>query len=342
MEYLNFQNIYGNNEDAYSKIIAQTFMISDNFRKGLIELINTKHNDKKIADLSTADLCRVSLENSFGPLGRLDILFELQNGLNIGIENKKWAALQEHQLKRYKSAFEAIGQPYILIFLSPKNYSLGEGDRPQNLNKGVFVQINYGEIFSICQQILSESSTDFEINYLTSLQNFLEGVTLMPLNNLEIDSLKFYYTAKNKILNILKEVNKNKEYIEDTANYLLSSRNINSNLCFYGFRFGTGWYYNDALLNNNAEIIFYIKDVEANIEEAKRKNLMLEQFYVKNMDKMESMFGGSIDYYVRKRKNECRLAIRRSLLDFEGKEIEEPIKWLSQVIQYMETALPEK
>jgi len=335
MEYLNFGNIYGSNEDAYSKIMAQTFIISEKFRSKFIALINSKHSDDKIKCLSAEDLSSVSLEKSFYNLGRLDISFELQSGMNIGIENKKWAGLQPNQLERYKEAFENIGQPYILVFLSPRNYALGANDKPKNLIKGVFVEVNYSEIYLICQQIVSEAHNELEKRYFSCLINFLGGVTLKPLTSLEIESLKSYFEAKNKIVNILREAKNDKEIIEDTANYLLSSRNIKDNICYFGFRFGTQWYYDQPLSKNSAEMIFYVKDTETNSENANKKNLLLERLCSAHKSEIIKIFDCQVDYYVRKRDNECRFAIRKSLLDFENKDIGEPINWLLDVLQYM-------
>ena len=50
-----------------------------------------------------------------------------------GIENKKWAPLQDGQLHKYTEAMRKDKKDYRLVFLSPSTYTLPESEKPEHL-----------------------------------------------------------------------------------------------------------------------------------------------------------------------------------------------------------------
>lgn len=340
MELLNFDIFFGSSEESYSKIIAQTIVFSEKFRKSFIKLINTKHDNKDIKNLlnNKIDINNIVLEYDFEALGRIDIFIELEDSLNIGIENKKWAKLQYDQLKRYNDALEKKNTPYVLIFLSPENYYLNNSDKPINLSKGVFVEVNYKEILNICQHISNKTKNSLEKNYFNSLINFIKEVTMEPFNLDEIKSLTTFYKARRKMINILNNIKRNDENIEETANYMLCRREINKFICYFGFRYGTDWYYNVPLLNENAEMIIFVKDVEKDEKIAKENNERLKNINNKFI-KEEVYKGIDSKYFERKTYNECRFAFRKSLKEYENKDVGSCIKWFQDIMGILEKEL---
>ena len=339
MHYLNFALYHGRNEQSYSKAVAQTLALSDEFRKKFLELLlSTANSPGNIKEFIDDDIHSITLEKDFGTFGRMDVVIETVSGLIIGIENKKWAGLQQNQLSRYAEAFEQIGQPYFLVFLTPKLYALSENERPKSIISGNFTHITYDNLLSIAIA-LSNNENSLEHNYFSGLSKFLEGLAMPPINIDEINSMKYYYRAKEKLINVLMEIKTEKGKIEDNPNYMLTARWIGKHLVFSGFRFGTNWYFNAPLLNNEPEIICYAKDTLPNILEATPQNDILQKFYSDEFKTLQTLFNCEVDYYPRKRPNECRLAIRKRLNDFNGKELSEMMKWLNDVIDYLSMRL---
>ena len=335
MSYLNFTNFYGKSEQSYSVAIAKTLAISEEFRKMFFELLlSLSTKPDAFREYICDDIHSISLEKDFGTWGRMDIVLETSAGLIIGIENKKWAGLQYRQLSRYVEAFEQIGQPYFLVFLTPKPYILPEGERPKSTTNGDFVHITYNSLLSIANN-LSATENSLERNYYFGFSKFLEGLALPPLNANEISSMKYYYRAKEKVTNVLSEVNDEKKKIQENPNYTLIFRKIGNYDFFYGYRFGTEWYYNAPLLNNGPELICYVRDVAQDIKEATPLNEYLKNLYSAEGKNIAKTFDCQVDYYARKRPNECRFAIRKSISSFEGKELTEMVLWFKQALEYL-------
>jgi len=332
---MNFNSFLGSSEASYSKVIAQTFILSGEFRKRLLEQMNRKHDNDIIKQMTKEDVLNVVLEKNFDGNGeRIDIFFELQNGLMIGIENKKWAMLQPKQLIRYQEAFEKLNQNYILVFLAPKNYALPPSEKPRNLKKGVFIEIDYVELDEICRTIVLNTKEELETNYFVSLKNFIGDLIMQPLNLSEINSLINFSSADKKINQIMDDLEF--EYgFEKNANYRLGYKIINGQVCYYGFRFGTQWYYKESLLNDQPELIFFIKDIEPDFSNATKSNEKISEFYKKHNVILKNQFLCEADYYQRKRANECRLVIRRSLADFENKDVSDVIQWFKGIEDFM-------
>lgn len=339
MDCMSFNYFFDSSEASYSKVIAQTFVLSTEFRKLLFEQINQKHDNNIIKQMTTEAIENVVLEKTFdGNCDRIDIFFELKNGLMIGVENKKWAGLQHEQLIRYKKALENLNQNYVLIFLAPKNYMIPQQEKPENLKNGVFIEINYAEIDEICKKILSNTQEDLVVNYFRSLKNFIGELIMEPLNQSEINSLRYFSSADKKINQILSDL-KFENGIEKNENYRLGYKVINGQSCYCGFRFGTKCYYREPLLDDQPEMIFYIKDDEPDFDNASKNNDKLKEFYTDYNKPLSKQFLSKVDYYDRKKANECRLAIRKSLADFESEDVSKIVNWFESIIKYLEQNL---
>lgn len=334
------RNFLGENETSYSKAIAQTFSLSEDFQKQFKNLINSKHSNQLIKEMTSDEVSKVILENNFdGNKDRIDILFELKNEFQIGIENKRWANLQKEQLFRYQAKLVEMDHPYILVFLAPKNYVLLDSEKPQNSKKGVFVQINYAEIHTICKQILDHANDSFTKNYFTSLLNLIGDLVMKPINSQEINSLMHYKSAERKIMQIIIDIKDDKAIIEKNPNYILINQYINNQSCYVGFRLSKEWYYDEPLLNGLPEAIFYVKDINSDSASASANNMKLYNVFEDCKLEIKTRFACDVNYYNRKRANECRLVIRKSFSDFENKDPEDMSKWFKDVKEYIELKL---
>lgn len=339
---VNFSNFIGTNENCYSKVIAQTFVLSEEFRNLFLALVNSKiKKSQVILDLND-NISEILIDSDIDGNGRLDINIKFESGKSLGIENKKWAILQKNQLQRYSDSLKKQNEPYILILLSPKHYKLPVDSEPKNLSNGEFIQINYSEIEKISLDIAHKTNDSFKKKYFENLNEYIGGLIVKPFNTNEIQSFLNYGSGIKKIYQILNDLKTDTEKIENWRNqYVLVGRMINNNYCFFGFRMDSNWYYQEALINNNPELIFYVKDIEDDANQAKLNNDSLRTFFTNQKDDIIKNYNCSVDFYNRKKNNECRLAIRKSLVDFNGKDIDKICLWFGEVLEFM-NQLPEK
>lgn len=323
-----FADIWGTRETSYSAVIAQAIGISPVFRRFIEQKCNVV-SSKHIVKLETESV----LPEGYG---RIDILIEYDDGMLVGIENKKWAGLQDNQLQNYRIALEKMRSQSKLIFLSPSTYSLNDKDKPRDL-----VKITYKEIIDNIRQ--SSCDNEFESTYLQYCLEYFEVMEMKPFNEQELKSLFYYNSILHKLDLVLNEVRTDKDSKIETmnSNYKLFRRTIGGFDIFIGFRFGTDWYYSTPLLMNSEsdrtpECIVYIKDTW-NDHEQMSKNEGIKRVH----KELESAWGelGKIDYYDRKKKDECRLAIRRPLFDFLGQDGSETVRWLKTVSALIENKL---
>lgn len=162
---------------------------------------------------------------------------------------------------------------------------------------------------------------------------------MKPFTLKEIDSLLCFKSAEKKMMQVMQDVNMGSSYIENNSNYILKCWAVKGHFCFYGFRFDTQWYYKVPLLNEKPEIIVYLKDIEQDISKADSKNKHVYSVYDNCKAQLEKKFECKVNYYKRKRANECRLAIRKSLEDFENQDIDELTKWFAGILKFMEPKL---
>lgn len=320
-----FSKVWGVKETRYSGIIGQTFGLSASFNSFFQERLGIQ--DKAI------EIVSVETEKSLGELGQIDIFLNYDNGLVVGMENKKWAGLRPQQLIRYDEALKIESKDnYKLVFLAPSTYSLRDNEKPDFL-----IIIRYKEIIDWINSLAVKD--DFESNYLQYLLKYIEVLEMSPLNEGEIRSLLYYAKSIKKLDAILSDLREENEgTIENNANYKLFYRNIDNILTYTGFRFGTDWYYNDALINNLPECIIYIKDIWSDNKEKTVQNEKIKTIYeiLRGDTDLNTII---LNYYEPvSKKDECRVAIRTSLSDFEGKDISEIINWFRVMFEKLKEA----
>lgn len=317
-----FSNTWGTDEKNYSSIIAQTLGLSKPFRSFFEAKLGIKNLVSEITSIET--------EKPLSGSEKIDIFVIYDDGrMVIGIENKKWARLQPRQLHRYAEALKRKGDNYKLLFLSPSSYVLSEIDKPDGL-----VTISYKEIIEWVKYLRIDY--EFENAYWKYLLSFIEEMEMKPFEADEIKSLLYYSVCLKKMDSILNELRKDSDPpIENsTGNFKLFSRKMNGFFIYIGMRFGKNWYYNDNLLNNSPECLIYIKDIWNDSEQADN-NMSVKSIYSK-LKIEKDLQSEKIDFYPRKSGNECRLAIRHSLQDFENKNISDVIYWFNKTIEKLE------
>jgi len=259
-----FYKLFGNNEDGFSKAIGFSFSTNQELLESVLKaaLISVNYSGE-LEKLINGSVVNVDFEKHLFTDGRIDITFELDTGLVVGIENKKWAGLQSNQLQRYADAFQKMNKPFLLLFLTPREYLISEEYYPLCSSEGAFSHITYPMIYQECLRLKSKS-TGVEEVYFRSLIEYLEEIIMKPFDFDEINSLRSRYELWNKVKVIMNEVNKqfneifdsSGTYIEENRSYSLSYRNINGYGCYYGFRYDCNWYFSEHLLNDSPEILF--------------------------------------------------------------------------------------
>ena len=342
-----FHKLFGNNEDGFSKAIGFTLSIHQELLENILkEALNNIHYFGEIRKLINGSVVNIDFEKHLFSDGRIDIALELDTGLIIGIENKKWAELQSNQLQRYANALHKTDKPFVLLVLTPKEYTIASEDYPKCSKNGVFSHITYPLIYDECIKIKSNSKDMQEI-YFDALTKYFEEIVMKPFDIEQINSLKNRYELWNKVKSILNEVNNlyneiynsKGTYIEENKSYSLSCKIIKGNVCFYGFRYNNNWYYDDLLLNDGPEVLFYIKDTIEDGNEAKVQNDRLKVLFHELKDSKELNEIGILNYYERKSNNECRLALRKSLYDFKDKNPDFIVEWILNAVKLFESKL---
>lgn len=336
---VNFSSFIGTNENSYSKVIAQTFALSEEFRTQFISLVNKRKDKSNIQPVlidPKDEITEVLIDSDIDGNGRPDIFIKYENGNCLAIENKKWAGLGKNQLQRYSDSLEGQKDPFILIFLSPKHYKIDSSSKPIGQVIGEFAHINYADIEKICRNISQNTNDPFTKVYFDNLNEYIGGLIVKPFDSNEIQSFLYYGSGERKIIHILNDLKFDIEKIENSnSQYILVRRIINNNRCFFGFRMDNNWYYKAPLLNGKPELIVYVKDVDIDINNAKINNNNLERFFNSNKDLIQKNFNCNIDFYARKKNNECRLAIRKSFEDFNGLEVDKINLWFNDVLDYL-------
>lgn len=317
-----FLKIWGAGEKRYSSIIAQTLGLSKSFEDFFEEKLGIKN--------VISEITSIQAEEPLGQSEKIDILVIYDNGrMLVGIENKKWAGLQDRQLHRYAEALKKRNGNYKLVLLSPSSYVVPRKERPDGL-----VTISYKEIIEWIKNVSVNS--EFETSYLRYLLSYIEEMEMMPFEGDEIRSLLYYSVSLKKIDSILNGIRNDSDgQIENSlGNFKLFLRMIKDFPVYIGVRFGKNWYYSDNLLNDSPECLIYIKD-NWNESEQATNNMRVKSIHSKLIAEND-LQGEKIDFYPRKNRNECRLAIRHSLQDFENKNISEVVDWFNKMIDKLE------
>ena len=247
--------------------------------------------------------------------------------LRYQIENKKWAGLQPSQLIRYHESIRHRNSGnHRLVFLGPSNYKLPDSEKPEGL-----VVISYKDLIKWIDEEYVETDS-CEREYLEHLKSYFEAVEMKPFSKDEVQSLVYFSGAEKKMMEVVRQLSDDfgtlKKPQPAKGNFLLGHLSRDNFSMYYGIRYGSEWYFKEPLLENSPELIVYLKDTWDDVDQEKY-NLKLNYIY-NNIPKDPKHF--RIDHYPRKGKDECRLAIRKPLIDFEGKDISEILKWFRSMI----------
>lgn len=325
-----FINIWGTKETRCSALMAQTIVLSRKFREFIADILRIEHEQFILNTIQTEYSFLAPNRN------RVDILIQCWNGLFIGIENKKWAGLQGNdQLFRYeKSLKEKSKDCYKLVFLAPSTYKLEESWKPKNL-----IELPYKTIYNWIDKPQSFDS-DFEKHYFDELRLYFDDLELemRPFTARQIDSLKETNADAIKKLNWLLKTMKfaDSEKNQGHGGYTSDKIYIKSLPVLVGFRYSsdTGWF-REELLQSQPECLIYIYDEWNDIEQQDR-NRHVKDIYDSLNGKIDC-----IGFHPRNKNGECRLSIRKSLMDFEGKEVETILQWFRINFSLLKKAIEE-
>lgn len=329
-----FMNIWGPNETRLSALIAQTILLSPKFRRFIADELNIGND--------SIDITYIKTEHSFkNKKDKIDILIECSDGLLIGIENKIWAPLQgDNQLIRYDKLLnqESNGH-YRLVFLAPSTYKLPDNSIPKN----PMTRIDYRQISNWIVRERLESG--FEAKYYEQLRLYLDALELenYPFTRQEISDLK---EGKPAVVKKLRWIVDSIKPDKDILNYSTISGYDSYRLevskfpVLVGFRYKykpDKYWFREPLLHNEPECLIYIYDDWKGSErdEMNRRVARVADRFNKNALKHKAVF------HEIEKKNECRLSIRKSLLDFEGKEISEIVLWFEENLNLLKKAIEE-
>ncbi len=329
-----FRTVFGEGVEGYSKALSLTYMISAEFRDKFVKLLNSKHQNEKIAQWLTADVESVDLKHEFNKGEQIDLLITInskQGRLLLGIENKKTSGLQTEQLQRYKEQLEARGK-YVLVFLAPKKFLSDEKEKTIDLVNGVFIELNYSELHQMIHELAS-SEHSMEAKFFADLHKHLSKIV----------HRKVYQSARKKIDEILRRTKTEGDTdIESDhsvhPNYRMVERKIGGFDCNYGFRFCNNMYYEAPLLNGEPEVIIYLKDKQTNAAQSIQYNQKVKLFYDKYRQKLMDEFDCEVNFYSPEQTRECRLSIRRSLFNYRGKKLDEVVNWLNATMHFIEVS----
>jgi PD-(D/E)XK nuclease superfamily len=350
----NLSSIWGNSENAYSGVIAQTLAVFASFRTYCLQKF-ISHFEREISP-KVLDIIRtivrddvtptsIVTEELCGTYGRTDVCIKFET-LTLVIENKIGAGFQAEQLKRYDEYLRGLNDDYLLILLSPSNYRVTEHEKP--LLKGRFAQLSYKTLINWFDSYLKEKTdlSELDRTYLLSVREFLGEIEMPNIAQKEIDALGAYRdgnSAIKRLTTIIKRVNEaiNNPYGHVEAwlgNYILGHKKIGEYPAYFGFRYGTDWYYGAPLIANKCEAIVYVKDDEKDKDIALLRNEKVRQAQ-SALEKALTNGSCKVNYYERKKSEECRLAIRRSLASFHDGNVDEIQNWLIDTLEKLEEAL---
>jgi PD-(D/E)XK nuclease superfamily len=347
---VNLSSIWGNSESAYSGIIAQTLAFSSTFRLFFLQRL-ARHVQNcvsstlldKLHSISTDETVQINVitEQSFDIYGRTDVCVTFVDEMVLVIENKIRAGLQPDQLIRYDEYLCGQNLPYLLLLVAPSQYKLPEKESPASAN---FSQLSYRLFARWIETYLDQDTglSEFERNYLRTVCDFFSKVEMpTAITGNEINALGTYglaYDADKKLSNVIRSFGVSVE--SNIGNYLLGHKMIQLYPIYFGFRYGTKWYYSAPLLDDKCEAIVYVKDTESDVQRAESVNKRLRGIREQLADfAIETT--SQVDYYERRVRNECRLAIRKRIDGFMNGDLDGMREWLNRSLETLEERLME-
>lgn len=327
-----FAKVWRDSELAYSGVLAQTLSLSTEYRRLFLHHVAQRVGHPINSELRhAASLSAVSIgtERNLGGLeddsGRIDIYVEFPE-LVIGIENKKTAGLQANQLKRYETYLSQKREKYLLIFLAPSRYELPEGtmSSPER-----FVKLSYKSLTDWTDEYLRRDGlSPFESCYFQEFCDFTGELEMKPLSHEELIALGRYKSsleAYKKIREIAAQLGRP----ESSRDYILVRKETIPGFPIYlGFRLTSDGYFNAPLLSDVGEVIAYVKDEEADSDVADKFGLIFEKDLA-NFGSANDI-NSKCEYFPRYGQDECRLAFRKSLVDFVGQDPSRITDWIHE------------
>lgn len=309
------ESIIGNNENAFSIVIAALISYNTEIKKLFLRKANFP--ESLVVDEIITEKCLDSNEN------RIDIYVELESGYVIGVENKKWAKFQLKQIERYKesSVFKNNSKAKVVI-VTPSRYDLSE-----HLDE---ICISYKEILDIVNKYQRDE-------LMLDIKDFLSEVELMPLSLPEIDAQIYFGRSNKKLDSVLYELSgEEKIAIENNDGYKLFLKNIGNYSVYIGFRFrdDTEFYIKDKLLKAKPECIVYVKEYKNNYLSDKKN----DEIFIKIEECMGNITqDGKADLL--KGKGPVKIIIRKNIEDSIGYDLKNMSDWYRNIIDIMERVL---
>lgn len=349
-QMVGLSSIWGSSEGAYSGLIAQTLALCKGFSRFFLQEL-AAHAGTDLPRSLTDRLRALSADKTVSiaahteryldSYGRSDVHVEFGDELVIMIENKITAPLLRGQLIRYDTYLRGQSVPYILLLIAPMKYELPAHERPSA--DANFCRLTYSLLVKWINNYVDQNQLTEEIEriYLCSVRDFFAEVE-MPTTVLleEINALKTYALARaaeRKLSSVIKKLGAAVEL--NVGNYMLGLKMAGSfPPIFFGFRYGTDWYFSAPLLNDMCEGIIYVKDIESDSTVAASINERLGRIKAQ-LDDILRDTGERVDFYERKGRNECRLAIRKSVDAFGNGDLELMGKWLESTLEILESKL---
>lgn len=326
--------IWGTGELAYSRVVAQTLALSKSFRLFVFEHLQQRVTRAEIDWSEVTQVIRsvpaTVTEKGLGESGRIDILLDFGDEFTLGIENKAFGGLQQHQLKRYAKWLSSNRRRSLLLFLAPSSFALPTTERP-DCN---FAAVDYRAFQQWIKDHLKTVQIGFEHSYFTALWDYCGELEMKPLTNNELNALAAYSSAlsgERKLQTILGSLD---GVATETRHgqYILTRLEKEGLPIYAGFRIGNDWYYREPLLNNRPEAVVYVKDEE---DDPARAKILANRLQGLDGRKEWKPLAAEINFYPRKSGNECRFAIRRNLETLETREADEIVDWFKTAIDCM-------
>jgi PD-(D/E)XK nuclease superfamily len=346
-----FRLIWGCKEPTYSRVVAQTIALSDEFRTRFLEMLARRFDERgchqTATNLHAAALCHteditvyseVAVGDGGAPDGYLDIYIQFPHSFSISIENKKRAGLRPSQLLRYDTRLKNRSDCFVQVFLTPSRYP--KPDETPSPDR--FEHINYRDLANLMRTEFRVPRSVFESAYYMALQEFfqeLEDIE-MPLTTGEVWAAQedLRQTVDAKLENIVANLCRKGEQPERNPSFILKYEEVAGWQVYTGFRRGTRkFYFKERLFNDQPEAIVFVKDIEKDGERAKLLNAKLNE--ISRGTALFERQGTSAEYFPRHSVDEARLVVRRSLSDFAGHELHEITDWLTNTFDVLRCLL---
>jgi hypothetical protein len=335
-----FGEVWGERESAYSGVLAQTLALSPSYRRlfllRLAELAGASIRSPLIK--AAAREGAVETESFMGDLGRMDLLVCFGEVLALGIENKIFAPLQEDQLVRYQHYLRNQNAHYFLIFIAPSAYKLSE-EELRKLERERLLPLSYKQLLDWTTEYLHQPGlVEFERRYFTAFCEFIGELEMKPLSNVDVSALlehNTYWSARKKVEEVIAKLGN----CEKHGGFALVWKGDDPFPLLAGVRYSDSdprSYLHFPLLEGQPEAIAYVKDCEKDSTKADHVNLHLEQC-AKN-GYIESL-GARLEYFPRRKSEECRLALRTPLAHFVEKDPAKILDWLARATTQLEEIL---